>query len=57
MNVRLAINDAVKSESGVTSTTISVTIQLTESMQISVPSMVMTPVKSCVKPIRRPSET
>ena len=49
------MNFATSSESGVSSTTTSVIFQLIESMKPSVPTMVRTPVNSCVKPMSRPS--
>ena len=48
---------AAKMESGVTSTTTSVMVRLMESINASVPTMVITPVKSWVKPCSRPSPT
>ena len=53
--VFFAIYAATKSESGVTHTTTSVIGILTVSIKPNVPSIVMTPVKSCVNPIRSPS--
>ena len=41
---------AAKMESGVTSITTSVMVRLMESINASVPTMVITPVKSWVKP-------
>ena len=55
LKVFLAIKLATKSESGVIITTASVILALIVSMNISVPSIVITPVKNCVNPISRPS--
>ena len=49
------MNAATTRETGVTSSTTKVMTPLTESMKPKVPKMVMTPVKSWVKPIKRPS--
>ena len=46
---------AVNSDSGVSTTTTSVMRQSSESMNKSVPRIVSTPVKSCAKPMSRPS--
>ena len=54
--VFLAINDATNSETGVIHTTTRAMIQLIEIIKQSVPTIVITPVKSCVNPIRSPSE-
>ncbi len=51
----MAINAATTRDIGVTSSTTRVMVIFTENMKPKVPSMVMTPVKSWVKPIRRPS--
>ena len=51
-----AINFATKSDSGVSTTTRSAMRQSSTIMNASVPRIVMTPVKNCVKPIKRPSE-
>ena len=53
--VRLAMKLATSSESGVMSTTSSVIGALNVSMKPSVPRIVITPEKSWVKPISRPS--
>ena len=55
LKVFLAIKLATKNESGVITTTASVILALIVIMNISVPSIVMTPVKNCVNPISRPS--
>ena len=43
-------------EKGVRTTTASAITQLIENIIPRIAAMVITPVKSCVKPIRRPSE-
>ena len=53
--VRLAMKLATNRETGVISTTTSVIGTLSVSMKMSVPRMVITPVKSWVKPMSRPS--
>ena len=55
LKVFLAIKLATKNESGVITTTASVILALIVIMNISVPSIVITPVKNCVNPISRPS--
>ena len=57
LKVRRATKLATSSESGVTTTTTAAMRASTLNMKPSVPTMVMTPEKSCVKPISRPSET
>ena len=49
------MNFATRKETGVIHTTTRAMGMLVISMKTSVPAMVSTPVKSCVKPIRRPS--
>ena len=49
------MNFATNRDSGVRTTTTSVIFTLIESMKPSVPTMVKTPVNSCVKPMSRPS--
>ena len=46
---------AINIESGVTKMTTSAIFQFIISMKASVPRIVMTPVKNCVKPIKSPS--
>ena len=53
--VLVAMNFAAKSDSGVRMTTTSVMRQSKLSMNPSVPAIVSTPVKSCVKPRSNPS--
>lgn len=50
------MNAATNRDTGVTTTTTSAMRQLSENMKPSVPKMVITPVKSWVNPINRPSE-
>ena len=50
------MNFAAKSDTGVRTTTASVIRGLIVSIKIIVPAMVATPVNSCEKPIKRPSE-
>ena len=54
--VFLVIKLATKSDRGVMSTTIHDIFTSIVSMKISVPAIVAIPVKSCVKPIKSPSE-
>ena len=54
--VFLVIKLATKSDKGVMSTTMHDIFTSIVSMKISVPAIVAIPVKSCVKPIRSPSE-
>ena len=49
------MNAATTREIGVTTSTTSVIAAFTETMKPMVPRMVITPVKSWVKPIKRPS--
>ena len=53
--VLLAIKFATRKETGVISTTTNVIITFTDNMKQKVPTIVAIPVKSWVKPIRRPS--
>ena len=53
--VRCAMNFATNSESGVITTTTAAMPACLANMNPSVPRIVITPVNSCVKPIRRPS--
>ena len=55
--VRFAINEDTTSDSGVTTTTAAAISGCLTSMKISVPRIVITPVNSCVKPIRTPSDS
>ena len=54
--VRFAINAATNREMGVRTTTTRVIKGLTDSIKPRVPSMVITPVNSWVKPMSSPSE-
>ena len=55
VKVRFAMKPATKKDSGVISTTTSVIPTSVVTMKRRVPRMVITPEKSWVKPIRRPS--
>ena len=55
LNVLRAIKAAASRLSGVITTTAAAMTALTEHMKNRVPTMVRTPVNSCVKPISRPS--
>ena len=55
-NVLFAIKFATKNDTGVIRTTTNVIDTFTDNIKQNVPTIVAIPVKSCVNPIRSPSE-